>query len=104
MFFEEAHIVAIGVGIMKVLTVIVLLQISQVIYMGCLRGAGDVKFTTMASMLSITFVRPIFSYVFCYMMGFGVIGIWYGVVFDQMTRFVLTQWRFKSEKWMKIKI
>ncbi len=104
MFFEEAHIVAIGVEIMRVLTVIVLLQISQVIYMGCLRGAGDVKFTTMASMLSITFVRPIFSYVFCYMMGFGVLGIWYGVVFDQFTRFVLTQWRFKSEKWMKIKI
>lgn len=104
MFFEEVHIVAIGVGIMRVLTIIVLLQISQVIYMGCLRGAGDVKFTTMASMLSITFVRPIFSYLFCYAMNFGVIGIWYGVVFDQLTRFVLTQWRFKSEKWMKIKI
>ncbi|MBR6614405.1 MAG: multidrug transporter [Lachnospiraceae bacterium] len=104
MFFEEAHIIAIGVDIMRVLTIIVLLQISQVIYMGCLRGAGDVKFTTMASMLSITFVRPIFSYVFCYALGFGVIGIWYGVVLDQFTRFVLTQWRFKSEKWMKIKI
>ena len=104
MFFEEAHIIAIGVEIMHVLMIIVLLQISQVIYMGCLRGAGDVKFTTMASMLSITFVRPIFSYVFCYALGFGVIGIWYGVVLDQFTRFVLTQWRFKSEKWMKIKI
>ncbi len=104
MFFEEAHIIAIGVDIMRVLTVIVLLQISQVIYMGCLRGAGDVKFTTMASMISITFMRPISSYIFCYMLGFGVIGIWYGVVFDQFTRFVLTQWRFKTEKWMKIKI
>ena len=104
MFFEETHIIAVGVQIMRVLTVIVLLQISQVIYMGCLRGAGDVKFTTMASMLSITFVRPIFSYLFCYVLGFGVLGIWYGVVFDQFTRFVLTQWRFKSEKWMKIKI
>ena len=104
MFFEEAHIVAMGVDIMRVLTVIVLLQISQVIYMGCLRGAGDVKFTTMASMLSITFVRPIFSYLFCYTLGFGVVGIWYGVVFDQLTRFGLTQWRFKSEKWMRIKI
>ena len=41
---------------------------------------------------------------FCYALGFGVIGIWYGVVLDQFTRFVLTQWRFKSEKWMKIKI
>lgn len=104
MFFEEAHIIAMGVQIMRVLTVIVLLQISQVIYMGCLRGAGDVKFTTKASIFSITFIRPTFSYLLCYVMNFGIIGIWYGVVFDQFARFVLTQWRFKSEKWMKIKI
>ena len=104
MFFEETHIIAMGVEITRVLTVIVLLQISQVIYMGCLRGAGDVKFTTVASMLSITFIRPIFSYLLCYVMNFGIIGIWYGIVFDQLTRFILTQWRFKSEKWMKIKI
>lgn len=104
MFFEEAHIIAMGVEITRVLTIIVLLQISQVIYMGCLRGAGDVKFTTIASMLSITFVRPICSYLLCYVLDFGIIGIWYGIVFDQLTRFVLTQWRFKSGKWMKIKI
>lgn len=104
MFFEETEIIAMGVEITRVLTVIVLLQISQVIYMGCLRGAGDVKFTTIASMISITFIRPICSYVLCYMMGIGLIGIWFGIVFDQMARFVLTQWRFKSGKWMKIKI
>ena len=50
-----------GVDIARVLTIIVLLQIAQVIYMGCLRGAGDVIFTTIASTLSITFIRPIFS-------------------------------------------
>ena len=36
LYFVEEDIIAMGVRIMQVMTVIVLLQISQVIYMGCL--------------------------------------------------------------------
>ena len=39
LYFVEEDIIAMGARIMQVMTVIVLLQISQVIYMGCLRGA-----------------------------------------------------------------
>lgn len=47
LFFTEPEIIAMGVEIMRVIVVVVLLQIAQVIYMGCLRGAGDVIYTTM---------------------------------------------------------
>ena len=104
LYFEEEHIIAMGVMIMKVVMVIVLLQIAQVIYMGCLRGAGDVFFTTVASTISVTLVRPLFSYLFCYTMGMGLIGIWLGIVSDQFCRFLLTTWRFKSGAWTKVKI
>ena len=102
--FDEPHLVAMGVEITRVLTFIVLLQIAQVIYMGCLRGAGDVVFTTIASTISITFVRPILSYVFCYACGLGLVGIWLGILGDQTSRLLLTTWRFKSGRWMKIEI
>ncbi len=104
LFFTEPEIIAMGARITKVLTIIVLMQISQVIYMGCLRGAGDVIFTTIASTISITFIRPIASYILGFAMGLGIIGIWLGIVCDQICRVILTQWRFKSGKWMKIKI
>ncbi len=104
LFFVEPEIIAMGVQITKVLTIIALLQIAQVIYMGCLRGAGDVLFTTIASTLSITIIRPIFSYLLCYTCGLGLVGIWLGIVCDQLSRFCLTTWRFKSGKWTKIKI
>ena len=104
LFFDEPHLVAMGVEITRVLTFIVLLQIAQVIYMGCLRGAGDVVFTTIASTISITFVRPILSYVFCYACGLGLVGIWLGILGDQTSRLLLTTWRFKSGRWMKIEI
>lgn len=104
LFFVEEEIIAMGVQITDILTVIVLFQIAQVIYMGCLRGAGDVVFTTIASTISITFVRPICSYLFCYALGLGLVGIWLGIVCDQLVRLLLTTWRFKSGKWTKIRI
>ncbi len=104
MFFTEQESIDIGVNIMRIMVVIVLMQVSQVIYMGCLRGAGDVRFTTMASIICVTIIRPIMSYVFAYILGLGIIGIWLGVVCDQIARLILTQWRFKSGKWTKIAI
>lgn len=61
-------------------------------------------FTTIASTISITFVRPILSYVFCYACGLGLVGIWLGILGDQTSRLLLTTWRFKSGRWMKIEI
>lgn len=104
MYFTEADTIQIGVEIMRVMVIIVLMQVAQVIYMGCLRGAGDVRFTTIASTISVTCIRPLASYIFAYLLNFGVIGIWLGIVCDQICRLILTQWRFKSGKWTKIKI
>ena len=87
-----------------VMVIIVLMQIAQVIYMGCLRGAGDVKFTTMASTISVTLIRPIVSYLCAYTLQMGVIGIWFGIVGDQVMRLILTNWRFKSGRWTKIEV
>lgn len=103
-YFEEEEIIAMGVQIMQVMVIIVLLQIAQVIYMGCLRGAGDVMFTTFASTVSVTVIRPAASYILCYVCGLGVVGIWLGTACDQLSRFLLTFFRFRSGKWTKIKI
>lgn len=103
-FPTDEYAVSIGVQIMQIMVLIVLLQIAQVIYMGCLRGAGDVKFTTMASTLSVTLIRPTVSYLCAYMLKLGVIGIWFGIVGDQIMRLILTSWRFKSGKWTKIEV
>mgnify|MGYP002602586479 FL=1 len=104
LFFEEEDIIAIGVNIMYVIIVIVMLQISQVIYMGCLRGAGDTLYTAIASTISVTIIRTIGSYFFGYIMGWGIIGIWLGVLADQFSRFLFASIRFRQGKWVQIKI
>lgn len=104
LFFDEKEIVDIGVSIMHVIIFVVILQISQVIYMGCLRGAGDTLYTAIASTISVTVMRTIGSWFFGYALGMGIVGIWFGVVADQLSRFLFASIRFKQGKWVNIKI
>ncbi|MBR5128003.1 MAG: MATE family efflux transporter [Roseburia sp.] len=104
LFFTEEHIVEIGVSILHVIIFVVLFQISQVIYMGCLRGAGDTLYTAIASMISVTFVRTFVSYFCGYVLNWGIAGIWLGVLGDQISRYIFASIRFKASKWVQIKI
>lgn len=104
MFFAEEEIVAIGVTIMYVMIFTVIFQIRQVIYMGCLRGAGDTLYTAISSTISVTIIRTAVSYLCGYTLGLGITGIWLGVLGDQISRFTFASIRFKQGKWTEIKI
>lgn len=104
LFFEEEEIIAYGIQIIRVIMVIVLFQVSQVIYMGCLRGAGDTTYTAMASTISVTFIRTAASYLLGFTLGLGMVGIWLGVLADQLSRFLFASIRFMQGKWTKIHI
>jgi Na+-driven multidrug efflux pump len=79
-------------------------QLSQVVLNGCLRGAGDTKFVAAVSFISITFIRPIFTWIFCYPMGIGLAGAWLSLIADQLIRFVFAQHRFTKGKWTAKKV
>ncbi len=104
LFFEEKEIIAIGVEIIRCIIVVVLFQISQVIYMGCLRGAGDTTYTAIASTISVTIIRTGASYLFGFVLGFGMVGIWMGILADQACRFLFGAVRYRLGKWTRIKI
>ena len=103
-FPTKAHIVDIGVSIVRLQIVIVLFQVSTVVYMGCLRGAGDNLYTATLSAVSVTVIRTVVSYLGAYTLGLGIFGVWLGVLADMVTRFFAGAIRFKQGKWVKIKI
>ena len=104
LFFKEEEIVAVGVDIIHVVIFIVLFQVSQVIYMGCLRGAGDTAYTAASSAISVTLVRTGISYLCGFVLGWGMTGIWLGILADQISRFLFASIRFRMGKWINIKI
>ncbi len=93
-----------GAMIMRILSIILFMQIEQVTLFGCLRGAGDTKFTALVSLFSVTLIRPGVSWLLCYPVGLGLMGAWLGTAADQFVRFFLTFLRFRKGSWMKLKL
>ena len=104
LFSNEEAILSYGEMIMSLLAVVVFLQISQVVFSGCLRGAGDTRYTALVSLISVAVVRPGLGWLFCYPLQLGLFGAWLGLAVDQMVRFLMTWVRFRKGKWTSIKI
>jgi len=103
-FFVEREIIKMGGYITKILAVRLFLQIRQVITAGCLKGAGDTKFVAKVAFISITIIRPLGAWLFCYPLGMGLIGAWTGTLVDQCVRAGLNSMRFATGKWSQIEI
>ena len=104
LFTNDPEVLEYSFNIMNLVIIIVIFQIAHAIYGGCLRGAGDTKYTAVVSLISITFVRPFVGWLLTYPLSLGLIGAWFGILTDQIVRFYLTSRRFKSGKWTEIKI
>jgi len=73
---------------------------SFVLFAG-MKGAGDVRFTTIVSMASMWLVRVLFAYILGDMLGMGVIGVWLGMFCDWIFRGIFAVMRFRSKKWQE---
>ena len=104
LYFTEPHILEMGEIICRYLMVIVLLQISQIIFTGCLRAAGDVKYVLVAAMISIAGIRTLSTLLMVNVLGWGLHGVWLGILADQLSRFIMVSLRFRQGKWVNLKI
>ena len=104
LYFKEPHILDMGMIICRYLIVIVLLQISQIIFTGCLRAAGDVRYVLFAAIISIAGIRTLSTLLMVNVLNWGLHGVWLGILADQLSRFIMVSLRFKQGKWVDLKI
>ena len=104
LYFQEDRVLDMGVMISRYIMVIVLLQISQIIYTGCLRAAGDVRYTLRVALLSVTVIRTVVTVLLVLVFNLGLHGIWLGILSDQLSRFTLMRRRFRQGKWVDLRI
>ncbi len=64
-----------------------------------LRGAGDVKFTMITSVIGMWAFRITLGYILGVPLKMGVPGIWIGMYTDWMVRGILYYFRLKRDKW-----
>ena len=104
LFTNDPIIIETAANIMFIITVTLFFQISQVVTYGCLRSAGDVKFTALLSLISVTLVRPGLTWVLVNFLHTGLIGAWIGLFLDQIVRFGGSKWRHRKGNWVNIEI
>nr|WP_123039221.1 MATE family efflux transporter [Cohnella candidum]AYQ71157.1 MATE family efflux transporter [Cohnella candidum] len=66
-----------------------------------LRAAGDARFTSVTSMLSMWLFRVVLGYVLGIVFGLGVIGVWLAMNCEWGVRGAIFLWRFRGEKWYR---
>ena len=66
-----------------------------------LRAANDVRFTMMASVVSMIVFRMGLSWILCVNMGLGAVGVWYAMVVDWICRIICFVTRFVTGTWKK---
>ncbi len=101
-FSNDLEVIELASIPMKILGITILFQIPQVIIIGSLRGAGDVRFVAWMMLFCVGIIRPFLSYLLAYPLGLGLIGAWMGLFLDQFMRFVISFIRFQKGEWLKI--
>lgn len=104
LFSDNPEVQNYGTQLMPVISAIVFCQITMIIFISCLRAAGDVKFVAVMGFVCIGIIRPLSAYLLCYTAGLGLVGAWLGMGIDQSIRLVLAYIRYRRGKWMDIKI
>ncbi|MDF2958355.1 MAG: Na+-driven multidrug efflux pump [Paenibacillus sp.] len=66
-----------------------------------LRAAGDSKFTSITSMLSMWLFRVVLGYILGIVLDFGIIGVWVAMNCEWGVRGAIFLWRFRGETWYK---
>ncbi len=64
-----------------------------------LRAAGDAKFTSITSMISMWLLRVLLGYLLGIVFHMGVVGVWLAMMFEWGVRGLVFRLRFKGEKW-----
>ena len=65
-----------------------------------LRASGDVMFSTIVSVVSLFIGRIAIGYVLTISLGFGVPGVWIGMMVEWLIRAIMLRYRVKGEAWL----
>ncbi len=71
---------------------------------GALRAAGDGKFTMYTAVLSMWIMRVSAGYLLSITLGFGLAGLWLGMVLDWASRSIVFIIRLRGKKWYAKKL
>ena len=69
------------------------------VFFSGMKGAGDARYTTIISVVSMWCCRVLVGFILGKQLGMGVVGVWMGMFTDWIVRGIFALARFRSRKW-----
>lgn len=100
-YTDNQQIISMGVAVLLVDVFLEPGRTFNIVFIHSLRGAGDVIFPVIMAIISMWGVGVVVGYVFGVVLGYGLQGIWIGLLLDEWIRGISMMFRWRSRKWSK---
>ena len=87
-------VLTVGIALLAMAALFQLVDAAQVIALGLLRGVQDTAVPMVMATISYWVVGLPVSYIFAFPLGFGAVGLWWGLVVGLSLAGILLHWRF----------
>ncbi len=98
-FTADEVVIALGAQVLFINIFLELGRTTNLVIIGCLRGAGDVYFPTICAVFSMILVSTLGSYILAVVCGLGIHGLWIAIAADEVIRGIFMLLRWRSGKW-----
>ncbi|MBD3298575.1 MAG: hypothetical protein GF341_07975, partial [candidate division Zixibacteria bacterium] len=95
LFTSDPEVIAYGIRFCTVAACIQVPLAFALTIAGALRGAGETRWVMTMPLIGGWLVRLPFAYLFGYILGFGLMGVWWMMFVDWLVRGTLISWKFK---------
>lgn len=104
MFTSDELVFSMAIGIFFVDMIAELARAVSQVYEYALRAVGDIMFTTGVLAVSCAVFSLALAYVFAIPCGLGLMGCWIGLALDEVTRAIVTYFRWRRGIWKTKKV
>ncbi len=103
-FTNDAEVIALGTRILFIDLFLEIGRAINIVMVCCLQAAGDIRTPMVVGILGMWLIAVPLSYVFGMYWGWGLIGIWLAMTFDEVVRGIVFVIRWNSGKWKNRKL
>ena len=103
-FTSDVSIITIALPVLWAIVFIEPGRAMNIVLMGSLKSAGDVRFPVIIGVISMWGIAVVFSYLFGITFGLGLLGVWLAQGLDECIRGFFALKRWVSKPWLKKRV